>query len=395
MTTLLLATEPLLPATSGVRLRMAHLAEQLAGAVDLEVAALTPPGTPPAPPHPAYRLHAVPHAVRRKVALATSLRRPYMAGKLSSPALAQLVASRRWSTVQAEFPYLAAAVVGSGAPVVLDAHNLEYEVLETMAADERRSLHRARWQWEAAKTRRLERSVAGRVAAVVTTSDADAAGFEALGAAEVVVVPNGVDVDRYRPPQSSSAAPPDGGPVLLYVGHFGYRPNVVAAMELATEVLPRVRRVVADARLELVGGDPPPELRALASPHVTVTGPVADTRPHLAGAAVAVVPLRAGGGTRLKILEAMAAGVPVVSTPLGATGLGAVNRRELLLAETPADLADATLRLLADRACATGLVAHARALVEARYSWQVVARPLIELHLRLARESASTTRVAG
>jgi glycosyltransferase involved in cell wall biosynthesis len=206
------------------------------------------------------------------------------------------------------------------------------------------------------------------------TSDVDAAFFERAGAREVLVVPNGVDV------RAVPWAAPAAGRTLIYVGHYGYQPNAAAALELADEVLPRVRASVPDAQLQLVGADPTEAMRARP---VEVTGTVPDVLPYLRAARVMVVPLRSGGGTRLKILEALAAGVPVVSTPLGAEGLELRDGEHLLVGETRADLAALTVRVIEDDALANRLSTAGRAHVERTYDWTALARPLVDLHLRI------------
>lgn len=375
MRTLVLAGETPLPATSGMRLRMLHLARQLGSAAEVEVAALG--AVEPAPSEP-FRLIGVPHRVGRARALAGSLTAPYMAAKASSGPLGELASQGDWSTVQAEFPWMVPAGLRSGATVILDAHNVESDLLTSMAEVETRPAHRARWRWEAAKMRRYEAEMAQRAAAVCATSDADAAAFEGLGARRVVVVPNGVDTT------SVPHAQPANGNALVYVGHFGYQPNQVAARELAEEILPRVRAEVPDASLTLVGRDPGPAVRRLTGPGVEVTGSVPEVLPHLRAARVLVVPLRSGSGTRLKVLEAMAAGVPVVSTPLGVAGIELRDGEHVLLAESAAGLAEQAVRVIRDDALAARLSAAGRELVEGRYDWSAVARPLIALHEELA-----------
>ena len=225
---------------------------------------------------------------------------------------------------------------------------------------------------------RVERRAVQSVDAVLATSEADASVFRGWGARRVEIVPNGVDTTAvtYRAPATGAG--------LVYLGQFGYRPNEVAAVELVHEVLPRVRERVPEATVTLVGRNAGDGVRALAGDHVAVLGEVDSVLPYLHQAGAMVVPLHAGSGTRLKILEAMAAGTPVVSTPLGAAGIDAVDGRHLLLAETPADLAEQVVRVLTDEVLATGLSRAARTLVEERYDWsvssatlQVLARDLL------------------
>ena len=217
--------------------------------------------------------------------------------------------------------------------------------------------------------------------AVCAMSDHDAAAFERYGAREVLVVPNGVDTAAvaYREPAA--------GAQLLFVGHYGYQPNAAAARELAGEILPRVREQCPGATLELVGREPPASLARRPPDGVRVTGAVPDVLEHLHAARAVVIPLRSGSGTRLKVLEALAAGVPVISTPLGVQGLDVRHGEDVLIGETPAELAGLAARVAADDALARRLSRAGRALVEGRYDWGAVARPLIELHLRLQGSS--------
>jgi glycosyltransferase involved in cell wall biosynthesis len=370
---IILSGESPLPATTGVRLRVLHLARQLAGAFDVEMLAL---GWVPRDVDEPFALRGVPHSWGRLRPLLGSLNRPYMAAKLDSSAARELAAGAAPATAQAELPFLVPAAQAPRVPVVLDAHNVETELLRSLSAKEPNVGRRLRWRWEAAKTARFESAVARGIEAVCVTSELDAAAFERWETREVVVVPNGVDTKAvaYQEPATSSQ--------LAYIGNFGYRPNVLAARELADEILPRVQRSHPAAAVILVGPGSEP-LAASARPGVETTGEVENTLPYLHAAGAVVVPLRAGSGTRLKILESMAAGTPVVATPLAVAGLGVRDGEELLLGDSPADLAAQVARLLSDPTLARNLSVRARALVEQKFDWSVVARPLVELHARL------------
>lgn len=356
--------EPPVPPHGGYRLRVLHLARLLAGVGDVTVAAL---GEVPAAHDEPFELVGLDHDFSRRRALVRSWRRPYLAALLDSPALRDLAAAGRWDLVVASSPFFVGLATPADAPVVLDAHNVETDIMATLGRTDERRLHRLRWRWEAAKMGPAERAAVRASAAVLATSDQDAAVFRAWGAERVEVVPNGVDS------AAVSWAPPSPHHELLYVGQYGYRPNEAAAVELVTEVLPRVRAAVPDATVELVGRNPTEAVRALEGAGVAVVGAVDEVLPCLHHARVVVVPLRAGSGTRLKILEAMAAGTPVVATPLGAAGIDAVDGEHLLLGDSPADLAAQTVRVLTDDDLAAGLSKAARALVEQRYDWGVFA----------------------
>ena len=374
MTSLLLAGETPLPPNSGSRQRTVHLARALAAALPVELAVLGPAGDCAGEPYPVTGVH---HRRSRLAGLARSARRPYGAAMAASGALTALARARRPVVAQAQALWVMPAATAAGGAVVLDAHNVESDLLRRLAADERRPLHRLRWRWEAGKTAAWERRAAVRADAVCATSPDDAAAFERWGAREVVLVPNGTDT------AAVPHGPPPGGATLAYVGHYGYQPNAAAALELAAEVLPRVRADVPEADAAIVGRDPTPALRGAAGPHVRVTGTVPDVLPHLRTARALVVPLRSGGGTRLKVLEALAAGVPVISTPLGVEGLDLRDGEHVLVGRSSADLAALAVRVIRDDALAARLSAAGRARVEAAYDWAVVARPLVDLHLRL------------
>ena len=371
---LMLAGETPLPPTSGLRLRILHLARALGAAFELELVAL---GEVPAAAGEPFALHGVPHRRSRRTALATSLLQPYEAAKVRSSAARLIVERGGWGSVQVELPFIAPIATRAEAPVVLDAHNIERDVLMGLARSEPRALHRGRWRWEAGKTERLERSVVAAAAAVCATSQEDAAVLEEYGARRIVLVPNGVDCAGV---QHSGPAP---GFELVYVGHYGYRPNLLAAGELVEEILPRVRVSLPETTVTLVGREAARRLDSKAGDAVRLAGDVPDVLPYLQSARALVLPLRSGSGTRLKVLEALAAGVPVVSTALGVAGLGLRDGIDVLVGETPAELATQVVRVLSDDGLAHSLSENGRRLVEARFDWGVVARPLVELHSSL------------
>lgn len=164
---------------------------------------------------------------------------------------------------------------------------------------------------------------------------------------------------------------------LLMVGNLAYYPNTDAAIFFCREVLPRLAPTAHRLRVAILGSAPPPEVLALGQhPGVAVLADVPDVKPYYAAARLAVAPIRAGGGSRIKILEAFAHGRPVVSTRIGAEGLSVVDGRHLLIADTADEFAAATARLLADRALAGRLVQEARLLIDRRYGFALVARDI-------------------
>jgi glycosyltransferase involved in cell wall biosynthesis len=204
-------------------------------------------------------------------------------------------------------------------------------------------------------------------------------------------VPTGVDTEFFQPTGSVAPAPHN----LVFTGSMDWLPNEDAIRWFTGEVLPRVRRTLPDVELTVVGRDPFPGLLELSArdPGVVVTGRVADVRPYMERAAAYVVPIRVGGGTRLKIYEAMAMAKPVISTTVGAEGLPVRDGQELLIGDTPDEFAAAVVRVLEDEVLARELGARAAATVRARFGWDKVAASFAESCERALR--AHETRSAG
>jgi glycosyltransferase involved in cell wall biosynthesis len=172
----------------------------------------------------------------------------------------------------------------------------------------------------------------------------------------------------------------DGPPILVFTGDMGFDPNVHAAHLLADTVLPRVRRSLPEVTLWLVGRRPDPSVVRLARPGVVVTGEVPDMLPYLHGAAVYVAPLRTGAGTRTKLLEAMAAGLPIVTTRIGLEGIDAEDGREIIVADEPASMAEAVVHLLRNPLRRQSIGSAARQLAEERYDWDRCLTPLAAMY---------------
>jgi len=270
--------------------------------------------------------------------------------------------------------------------LVFDDHNCEY-LLQQRACETDIKIP-SRWtgaaysfvQWR--KLRTFESAICRAADHVVAVSDADAAALQRLvPSLTPTVIPNGIDVASYTPSPSPTPLPlsksgQGGGQgvgedqLLVFSGTMDFRPNVDAALWFALEVLPLIQQGEPGAHFVIVGQKPHRRLDVLRGrTDVVLTGTVEDTRPYIAGAAIYVVPLRMGGGTRFKILEAAAMSRAIVSTSLGCEGFPVENGRELVIADSPRQFADAVVALLRDLSRRAELGAAARTFVEA-YDWK-------------------------
>jgi glycosyltransferase involved in cell wall biosynthesis len=277
-------------------------------------------------------------------------------------------ALQRWAPAKYDLVWFGHCHAWAGIPralgeaTVVDFDNLEDEKLRSILALRDRSTVRARLgelldRRDVARWRRLQLRVAGRSRTIVVCSEADRA---RAGVPNTAVVPNGFpggDIERVS----------EGPPVFTIVGLMTYPPNEDGARFFATEVLPLIRTRHEDAMFRIVGRDDGALADLDGLPGVERTGEVDDVRGVLADTTAVVVPLRAGSGTRVKVLEAFAAGLPVVSTALGCEGLDARGGVELLVADTPRQLADACLTVVREPDTAARLAAAGHALWEARY----------------------------
>ncbi|MEP6474534.1 MAG: glycosyltransferase family 4 protein, partial [Gemmatimonadota bacterium] len=216
----------------------------------------------------------------------------------------------------------------------------------------------------------------GRVALNITVSDADADQLRAIAPqGRYLTVPNGVDVGAFRPAAGS-------GKGVVYVGGTTWFPNRDALDYWSAEIHPLFRQLVGDVPVKWVGRATEQEQRQFAAdPGIELTGYVQDVRPYVHEAGCFIVPLRIGGGTRLKILDAWAMGKAVVSTSIGCEGLRAVDGQNILIRDSPKEFAEAVALVLRDAALRQRLGAAARQTVEETYSWEVLSQPMIEAYL--------------
>jgi len=414
MRILWLKSDLLLPLDKGGKLRTWHLMRQLARHHAITFLSYAEPGQPaediegmrevasevitiplrsPAKGTAAFYLDAARHLVDS---------RPYAVARYGSEPYRQAVrdamARTAFDLIVCDFLPPAVNLPASlPCPAVLFTHNVESEIWRRHATTASNLVRRALYGAQYRRMLRFEAQAIRRFDGVLAVSDADRETFARLypGAAKhaVHVVPTGVDTTFFAP---SSSAPDSASPAasrsLIFTGSMDWLPNEDAMLFFCRDILPLIRAEEPDVTLSIVGRAPTPAVRRLASEQgVHVTGRVDDVRPYMRDAAVYVVPLRIGGGTRLKIFEAMAMSKAVVSTTVGAEGLPVTGGEHLLLADEPRGFARGVVRLLRDIDKRRSVEQAARQLVVAKYDWSVVAGDLEEALMRFA----SMTRVAA
>ena len=389
------------PPDKGDKIRTHHLLTRLAARCEVHLVAFA---EPPADAAHAARLRRhfasvtlVPLDLRvQKVKALTTLltRRPLTLSVFHSDALARavdgLVRDLRPDALFAESTSMAPyALAHPAVPLVMDfvdVDSAKWSAYAETASPAKAAVFRR----EAATLRAYEAEVARRARINVITAPREKHLLDAIApGADVRVLANGVDTD-YFAPRDGGAAGAATPPSVVFFGAMDYAANVEAAVWLVERVLPRLRARYADFRVTLAGSKPDPAVQRLAqTPGVTVTGYVADIRPHVQGAAVCAIPLRVARGVQNKVLEAMAMGVPVVASPAAAEGIAATPGESLSVAPVDDDgraFSEAIVQLLDDTARAASMARAARAVVVDRYGWQ----PQADALYALLREAAAT-----
>ncbi|HEX6986721.1 MAG TPA: glycosyltransferase family 4 protein [Planctomycetaceae bacterium] len=405
MKILFLQKRPLFPTNDGGKVRTLNVVRHLARWHELVYLCNSLPGDGgnlDAMRRLGLRLEAIPwrEAPRGSVGfyrdLAWNLLSPYPfnVAKDYDPRLrsraAELLAAEAFDLIVCDFVQMARNAIGlPGPPRVLFEHNVEAEIFKRHAEAggswPRRRYMRHQWH----KMRRFEAEAGRQFDAVVAVSERDRRIFEEeYGWRHVRTIDTAVDTEFYRP-----AAEPEREGRVVFVGSLDWLPNVDGTEFFVRQVWPLIRRARPDATLQIVGRNPLPAVRRLADePAVEVVPDVPDTRPHLAEAAVVVVPLLTGGGTRLKIFEAMAMGKSIVSTSLGAEGLVFESGRHLELADDPESFASRTVELLSDADRRRRMGEAARDHVVRNFSAEAVARQFERICIDTAGAGAETDR---
>jgi glycosyltransferase involved in cell wall biosynthesis len=304
-------------------------------------------------------------------------------------AVSRLFAQSEFDVVQVEsihlMNYLQTIRASSKrALVICDWHNIESELMQRYSEQEKSAPRRAYARRTARLMKDFEQRALSEFDAHLAVSERDAAKLRATNpAAKVFVIENGVDSAHYSSVEYKSGKPKR----IVFVGSMDYHANVEGAVTFARNVWPSIHQHKALLTFTIVGKDPAPAVRELSSiKGVEVTGSVPDVRSYYREAIAAVVPLNVGGGSRLKILEAMAAGVPVVSTTLGAEGLDVHDGENIVIADGADRLTKAVVDLVNDEKLRTQLISGGRALVRERYDWAQLGAKLSECYQQILSE---------
>ncbi|MFV9503966.1 MAG: glycosyltransferase [Oscillochloridaceae bacterium umkhey_bin13] len=268
-----------------------------------------------------------------------------------------------------------------GSIQILDMQNIEHELLLRRASVGLNPIRRLALWIEGQKFRREELTLCKKFALILTPSERETKLLQAMpGMPPVKTLPNSIDADFF----TLRTTQPD--PLqITFIGTTHVDANRDGLVHFMAEIFPLIEQAIPEIKLAIVGGRPPADIRAFAErPNVVVTGYVKDVRDYMDQAAALIVPLRSGGGTRLKILEGLSYGVPTVSTSIGAEGLGLINGEEILIADTPREFADQVVRLIRDAALQQRLCHAGRRVAEQQYSWQAVGQQL-QSYLGLAQ----------
>ncbi len=397
------------PLNTGARLRDFHLASQLGRRGEVVYLGLRNPKDPPPVDPPADAGFAGFELVEKNASFSLPNLVRGFAGPVpvtllnnqsnrARAALVRLLRNRKFDSVQMEgvhlLPYV--DIIRQESPetaIIADWHNIESEIMwrYSEAANPLKKLYARR---TAGLIERMETLLLRRSDAHTMASQREKATLgQRVPGAIIHVIGNGVDVAAHTSAQIDGAwakagEPKPVGGSVLFVGSMDYHANIDAALQFGREVWPMMRNRLPSAQFVVVGRNPSEAVQALArEPGIRVTGTVDDVRAFYHKALAVVVPLRIGSGTRLKILEAMAAGVPVVSTALGAEGIDVTDGKDILIAETPDDFVAAITRLASSPELAQVLSDGGRALVAGHYDWPALGEKLFQVHCETAERT--------
>ncbi len=379
------------PPTDGGRIRVMNLLKQIAKKNEVTLLALETEPTDregvaylhrlgvevELVPHPP---HLPPLTVRTGIR-ALLKRKPITVARYDLPAFRQklhsVLAERSFDLVHYEMLHAAQYVVETDIPSVLSQQNVDSHIWGRLCEQTWSPIRKLLFWWQKRTFARYERIMSPKFNVVTCVSEIDRDLLQQVCPdLNIEVIPNGVDTSLYQPNHAAEESA-----TLIYTGSMDWYPNEDAVVYFADEIFPKIQSEHPDVQFYIVGKSPTEWVEQLAGlPGVIVTGRVDEIKPYIGRATVYVVPLRIGGGTRLKILEAAAMGKAVVSTQVGAEGLHLVDEEAIFIADDPSHFADAVNRLIADPALRRQIGEGARQHVEAEYDWQRIGERLHRLY---------------
>lgn len=373
------------PPIFGGALRIYHILNHLSKHHDVTVASFYKPGEEEVfrSYYPALknRLHFVDHSKqmnRRKLIFLYSLLTRHshwynltFSAKMQA-LIDKLLAENEFDIIQSEFPVMGNYVYNSNAIKILDSHNVEYDNFRRMEKINHSTLLKYYYKRESELFFHEEIAACFRQDAIFVTSERDRTIYNKdVPQIPKFVIPNGVDVEYFQ--STTNSEEPFS---LVFVGMMGYVPNYDGILYFLEEIYPKIRRRIPQVKIYIVGVNPPKSVVKYRSSHIIVTGFVEDVRPYIERSSVYVVPLRMGGGTRLKILEALAMKKPVVSTSIGCEGIDLGPEKSIVVADEADSFADAVVELLYNKEKSAKLAQTGFEMVRKKYDWSIIGQQI-------------------
>lgn len=293
-----------------------------------------------------------------------------------------IVTSNQFDIVQTEFPHMASYEIKSDAIKILDAHNVEYLIFKYQFENTSSFIRKVYYKREFQKVFRDEIAACQTNDALLVTSVSDKNTFDKnLPDMPKFIIPNGVDTNFFTP--SNETPEPNA---LVFTGAMSYIPNSDGILYFLDNIFPLITKSIPDAKLYVVGSMPPKKLISRASKNIIITGYVDDVRPYISRASVYIVPLRMGSGTRLKVLEALSMGKPVVTTNIGCEGIDLNHNETAIIADDPNFFAESVIKLLQNSSLSKRLITNGFELVTKQYDWNVIGEKLDKVYYSIVRK---------
>jgi glycosyltransferase involved in cell wall biosynthesis len=288
--------------------------------------------------------------------------------------LDELFKNQKYDIIQTEFPTMGDYIIPSDALKILNEHNVEYDLYYQMSKFDQSRIRRWYYQIEYVKKKKEELDICRKHDLIFVTSNKDKIKLDNdIPEIPKYVLPNGVDMEYFHP--LPYIMEPN---TIVFTGMMGHAPNNDAMIYFIDEILPLIRKIIPGVKLYIVGKRPTRNLKLRASENIMITGYVDDVRPYIWRSCVYVVPMRMGGGTRLKVLEALAMKKPVVSTSIGCEGISVIDNETIRIADEPDKFAELVIKILKDRVRSDVIIRNGYELVREYYDWKIIGEKMQE-----------------